>query len=306
MKKNAHNPHHFFPVCVVDIRRRYVCLSRHGHLPDTDDVVGVAGVQGLTIGGPGQRRALWHEALLWLGDLGLELINDNLVLQVPNLDRVACGSAEPVAVRREAESVDVVAALERVQVLVVVQVPQHGVAVLAARRAERAVRRHGHGVEVAVVAVVVGLELAVGQVPDLDGAVPAGRDDDRVGHVWREAHARHPITVSILGDGVLALAESVPQLDGAVTRARHDLAVVSREGNAQDVLLVVVELSGGLALSQVPQTQSAVPRARQAELTVRRDDGIRNEVTVTLESLVWNAARRVVLVQLPNNQSLVS
>lgn len=33
-------------------------------------------------------------------------------------------------------------------------------------------------------AVVVGLELAVGQVPYLDGLVPAGRDDDWVGDVW--------------------------------------------------------------------------------------------------------------------------
>jgi len=275
-------------------------------LPDANNVVGVAGVQGLTVRGPGQRCALWHEALLWLGDLGLELIDNDLVLQVPNLDRVAGGSAEPVAVWREAQRIDDVTALERVQVLVVVQVPQHGVAVLAARSAERTVWRNGDRVEVAVVAVVVGLELAVSQVPHLHGAVPTSRDDDRVGHVWREAHARHPIGVSILSDGVLALAKSVPQLDGAVTRARHDLTVVGREGNAQDVLLVVIELSGGLALGQIPQAKSAVPGARQAKLTVRGDNGIRNKVTVTLKSLIGNTARRVVLVKLPDNQSLVS
>jgi len=287
-------------------RRRHCCLSRHGDRPDTNDVVGVAGVQRLAVSGPGERRALWHELLLWLGDLGLELVNDDLVLQVPNLDRVAGGSAQPVAVWREAQSVDVIAALKRVQVLVVVQVPEHGVTVLATRSAERTVWRNGDRVEVAVVAVVVGLELAVGQVPDLHGAVPASRDDDRVGHVWREAHARNPVTVGILSDGVLALAKGVPELDGAIARARHDLTVVSRESNAQHVLLVVVELSGGLALSQVPETKSTVPRARQAELTVRRDDGIRDKVAVALESLVWNAARSVILVKLPHDQSLVS
>ena len=51
------------------------------------------------------------------------------------------------------------------------------------------------------------------------------------------------------GDGVFALSEGVPLLDGAVSGARDDLTVVSRESNAQDILLVVVELSGGLASS---------------------------------------------------------
>lgn len=116
----------------------------------------------------------------------------------PNLDGVGSGRAEPVSVGREAESVDDVTAVERVQVLVVVEVPQHGLAVLATRGAERAVRRDGHRVQVAGVAEMVGLELAVGQVPHFHGAIPTARDDDRVGHVGREAHARHPIGVGIL------------------------------------------------------------------------------------------------------------
>lgn len=82
--------------------------------------------------------------------------------------------------------------------LVVVEVPEHGLAVLATRGAQRAVWRNGDRVQVAVVAVVVGLELAVGQVPHLDGTVPAARDDDRVGDVRREANARDPITVRVL------------------------------------------------------------------------------------------------------------
>lgn len=37
-------------------------------------------------------------------------------------------------------------------------------------------------------------------------------------------------------DGVLALGKGVPQLDGLVSAAGHDLTVVSREGNTQNVL----------------------------------------------------------------------
>lgn len=49
----------------------------------------------------------------------------------PDFDGVAGGSAEPVSVWREAKGVDVVSAVQGVQVLVVVQVPEHSLAVLA-------------------------------------------------------------------------------------------------------------------------------------------------------------------------------
>lgn len=116
----------------------------------------------------------------------------------PNLDGIGGGSAQPVSVGREAQGVDDVARIEGVQVLVVVQVPEHSLAVFASRSAQRTVWRNSHRVQVAVVAEVVGLQLAVGQVPDLHGSVPAARDDDRVGDVRRESHARYPITVRIL------------------------------------------------------------------------------------------------------------
>ena len=64
--------------------------------------------------------------------------------------------------------------------LPVIEVPQHGLGVLATAGAEGAVRGEGDGVDVAGVTDVVGLQLAVGQVPHLDVLVPPGRHDDRV------------------------------------------------------------------------------------------------------------------------------
>lgn len=46
-------------------------------------------------------------------------------------------------------------------------------------------------------------------------------------------------------DGVLADSKSVPQLDGLVPGARHDLAVISRESHAQNILCVSNEPAGG-------------------------------------------------------------
>ena len=85
-----------------------------------------------------------------------------------------------------------------VEVLAVVEVPEHGLGVLAAGGAQGSVGGHGDRVEVPGVADVVGLELAVGQVPHLDVLVPAAADDDGVGVVGREAHAGDPVAVTLL------------------------------------------------------------------------------------------------------------
>ena len=91
----------------------------------------------------------------------------SLALEVEDLDASGSGRAEPVAVRGEDEGVNNVAGLERVQVLALVEVPEHSDAVLATGRRQRAVGRDRDGVDVASVAVVVGLELELGEFPDL-------------------------------------------------------------------------------------------------------------------------------------------
>lgn len=48
------------------------------------------------------------------------------------------------------------------------------------------------------------------------------------------AHSRTWLHIYL--DGVFADTKSVPELDGPVTRSRHNLAVVSREGHTQNVL----------------------------------------------------------------------
>jgi len=100
--------------------------------------------------------------------------------------------------------------------LALVKIPEHGLAIFATRGAERTVGRNGDGVQITRVPDVVRLQLAVGQVPDLDELVPSGGDDDGVGVGGREADARDPLRMSVFLDGVLADSQSVPQLDGAV------------------------------------------------------------------------------------------
>ena len=154
-----------------------------------------------------------------------------------------------------------------------------GIAYLSTAGTQGTIRRQSHGVEIAGVTNVVGLQLAVGQVPDLDVLVPAAGHDDGVGGVGGEPHAGDPVTVTLVSDGVLALGQGVPQLDGLVPASRHDLPVVGAKGHAQHVLGVVLEPPGGLAAGQVPQSQVLVPGARQSKVTVRGQHNIGDKVT---------------------------
>lgn len=59
-----------------------------------------------------------------LEEVRLELIDNRLGLEVEDLDAGRGGGAQPVSVRGEGEGVDGVPSFERVQVLVVVNVPK--------------------------------------------------------------------------------------------------------------------------------------------------------------------------------------
>jgi hypothetical protein len=91
-----------------------------------------------------------------------------LALEVKDLDAAGSGSAEPVPVGREDKSVDNVTGLEGVEVLALVEIPEHGDTVLSTGSSERTVGGDSDGVDVAGVAVVVGLQLELGEFPDLE------------------------------------------------------------------------------------------------------------------------------------------
>jgi len=166
-------------------------------LPDPDLVVRVAGVQGLAVGGPGQRQALGLDgglvrAVGLVGDL--ELLNGFLVLQVPDLDARAGSGAKPVPVRAEDQSADLFAAVQLVEgvVAVLAEVPEEGLAVLATGGSQGTIGGDGDGVDESGVALEVVLELEVAEVPDLDDLVPTAGDDHGVVGGGGESDGRDP------------------------------------------------------------------------------------------------------------------
>lgn len=80
-------------------------------------------------------------------------------------------------------------------------------------------------------------QLAVSQVPYFDSAVPGSGDDGGLESVGAEANAANPVGMCIgILNSVLALTEGIPEFNGAVAGGGHDLAVVNRERDGDDIL----------------------------------------------------------------------
>ena len=101
------------------------------HLPDPGKIIRISCKQCLTVSTPGKGEALWWLSSCRSRHLGSEFLHQILALQVPHLDGRASCRAQPVPVGGEGEGVDGVSVVEGVQMLAVVEVPQHGLSVLA-------------------------------------------------------------------------------------------------------------------------------------------------------------------------------
>ena len=104
--------------------------------------------------------------------LGSQGVNNNLGFQVPDLDTLISGSAQPVSVGGEDKRVDDFTSIKGVKALAFVQVPKHGSSVLSSGSTERAIGGNADSVEVSVVSNEVVAELAVGQCPNLNKTIP--------------------------------------------------------------------------------------------------------------------------------------
>lgn len=102
----------------------------------------------------------------------------------------------------------------------------------------------------------------------LDKLVPPSAHDDRVLRVRAEPDARDPLSMTLVGNGELAVAQGVPQFDGAIARAGDDLTVVGGEGDGEDIVGVADEAAGRDARSELPQPERLVPRGGESIGTV--------------------------------------
>ncbi len=149
--------------------------SRVGDSPDSDLVVSVSSKEGLTISRPSKGDWLWgNVASTNVLQGNLQFIDNSLGFKIPNLDTSSSSSNQPVTVWREDESVDDITSFKRVEVLVFVQVPKHGDTVLSTRSTKGTIWRNSDSRNVTSVTVVVGLQFALGNIPNLNKLLAFG------------------------------------------------------------------------------------------------------------------------------------
>ena len=149
-------------------------MAENGNLPDANSVDRVASKQSLAIAAPGQGQALWRIALgVEVDNFGAQLFHGLLACQIPDLDGWAVGHAQPVAVGRDAQSVDDVVVLQTVQILALFKCQNKALQSLPPE-----VHKEPSGVTVAVMVI---LQRAVGQIPELDGTIPAAAHNGGIG-----------------------------------------------------------------------------------------------------------------------------
>lgn len=91
----------------------------------------------------------------------------SLALEVEYPDAAVRSSAQPITIRRERKCVHDITSGEGVEVLALVQVPEHGATVTTTRSCKRAIWRNSECKDGALMALVVCTELALREFPDL-------------------------------------------------------------------------------------------------------------------------------------------
>lgn len=111
--------------------------------------------------------------------------------------------------------------------------------------------------------------------------------------------------MAIILDIILALSKGIPELDGPVAGPGDDLPIIGTEADGKDVRSMADETTRGLAVVQVPETESMIPRSREGKLAIGGDDDVRYEVVVSVQDTFWIAVRVLVTGQLPDDYGLV-
>jgi len=90
-----------------------------------------------------------------------------LALKIKDFNTAGSGRTEPVSIGREYKCVYNIPRFEGVEVFPLIQIPEHGDAILAPRSSQRTIRRYRNGIDETGVTIVISLQLEFGQLPDL-------------------------------------------------------------------------------------------------------------------------------------------
>lgn len=242
---------------------------------------------------------------------GLVLVDELLVWEVIDSDTLLGTNNEPVDLGGEEDNVNWGLSIDFLKMSSLNEVPDVDLTVSTTGGDEVGVWCEVKGVDLGLVSNEGVHEGHDGVIPNLDGLIPRGRDDDWGLDIVEVSNAGDPVGMWVLVNGELADTVDVPDLDGLVNGSRGNLSVVWGEGNGEDVLGVTDEgLSGGGGL-QVPESDGTIPGGREAESGVLGEIDIRDEMGVSSHDLSGLSPLLLDisvtgLVEVPDNERSIS
>jgi len=268
---------------------------------NSDDVIGETGVEVLLVLGPDEGSAAnwgWGLSVLLvlfgINDLGLINFSDDLISvdelssgKIIDSDTVLGTDDEPVELGGEEDNIDGALSIDFIKMSSFGEVPDVDLTVSASGGNEVGVGSQIEGVDLSLMSdegVHEGHDLVI---PDLDGLVPRGGDNDWLLDILEISDAGDPVGMGVLVNSEFALTVDVPNLNVLVHGSRGDLPVIWGEGNGENIFLVTDKGSSGSSSLQVPESDGTIPRGGEAESAVLREIEVGDEMGVSLHDLSW-------------------
>lgn len=212
---------------------------------------------------------LGRSSLLAIEVISLEFVDELLGRQVVDSDTFFSTNDDPEDSGGEDDAVNRRLGIALIEMLAINEVPDVDLTISATRGEESGSGCNIEAVDLSLVADESVHQRHGGVVPDLDGSIPRGRDDNRSLHVVVESDAGNPVGVLVLLNGELADTLNVPNLNLLINGAGSDLPVIRGESDSHNIFGVTEESLSGLSSSEVPESDGTIPRGREGESGVR-------------------------------------
>jgi hypothetical protein len=259
-------------------------LANRGNVENSDVAVGEARIDNVLVllgEAEGSATNLGSSSGLAVEVGGSVGVNELLGRQVVDLDAILSTNDNPESSGDEHDAVDRGLSVALIEMLSVNEVPDVDLSVSATRGEEGGTGSNIEAVDLSFVSNEGVHEGHGGVVPNLDGLIPRGRDDNRSLHVVVESDAGNPVLMLVLLNGELANTLDVPNLDLLVDRSGSNLSIVRGESDGHDILGVTKEGLSSLSGLEVPESDGTIPGGREGESRVRGEIDVRDEVRVT-------------------------
>jgi len=198
--------------------------------------------------------------LLTIETLSFVSVDELLVWKIVDSDSVLGTDDQPVELGGEEDNVNWGFGIDFLKMSSFNEVPDVNLTISTTGGDEVGVWCKIKGVDLGFVSNKGVHEAHDGVVPDLDGLIPGGGDNDWGLNIMEVSNAGNPVGMWVLVDGEFTGTVDVPDLELLVNRSGGDLSVIWGESNREDILRVTDEGLSGLGGGQVPESDGTIPR----------------------------------------------